>query len=81
MQSVHDIGASKKATNLRVNADLVDKAKALNINLSSTLEEALVAKLREKTREQWLAENRQAIDAYNRRVEEAGTFSDGLRKF
>lgn len=31
--------------------------------------------------EQWLAENRDALDAYNRRITEQGVFSDGLRRF
>ena len=30
---------------------------------------------------QWLDENREAIDAYNQRVEREGVFSDGLRSF
>jgi len=30
---------------------------------------------------QWLKENCDAIDSYNRDVEEHGTFSDGLRTF
>lgn len=32
-------------------------------------------------REQWLEENRNAILAYNRFVEQHGCFSDGLRCF
>lgn len=29
----------------------------------------------------WLEENRDAIDAYNQRVQHDGVFSDGLRAF
>jgi len=32
-------------------------------------------------RGQWLAENKGALDEYNRRIESRGTFSDGLRRF
>lgn len=32
-------------------------------------------------REQWLAENRSALEEYNRRIEARGTFSDGIRRF
>lgn len=35
----------------------------------------------EKKREQWLAENSKAIDAYNEYVEAQGVFSDELRSF
>ena len=73
--------APKKAANLSINSDLLSQARAMNVNLSATLEQALVETLRQKRQEQWLAENREAIDAYNSRVEEHGVFSDGLRSF
>lgn len=31
--------------------------------------------------QEWLKENRKAIDQYNRRVDEHGVFSDDLRTF
>ncbi|UFH49588.1 type II toxin-antitoxin system CcdA family antitoxin [Pseudomonas sp. KNUC1026] len=33
------------------------------------------------SRQDWPKDNRRAIDHYNRRVEEHGVFSDGLRSF
>ena len=53
----------------------------MKINLSATLEQALIEVLRQRQREQWLTENQAAIDAYNQRVEAQGVFSDGLRSF
>ena len=50
------------------------KSKAEDLIL---IEEALKG----KQREQWLAENKAAIDAYNEHVESHGVFSDGLRSF
>ena len=41
MQALYDFDAPKKATNLSLNSDLLKKTKALNINLSATLEQAL----------------------------------------
>jgi antitoxin CcdA len=73
--------APKRAANLSVNGDLLKKAKELDINLCATLEQALVEALRKKQREQWLAENRSAISAYNEHVEAHGVFSDELRSF
>ena len=72
---------AKRAANLSVNAELLDQARALDINLSATLEKALEAEVRARLREQWLAENREAIAAYNRRLERDGVWSDGLRGF
>lgn len=81
MLAMYDLNAPKRAANLRVNEDLLKKAKSLDINLSATLEKALAQALKEKQREQWLADNRQAIAAYNEHVEAHGVFSDEFRSF
>lgn len=81
MPVLYDPQAPKKPTNLSVNSDLLNKARALDINLSATLEQALAETLRARQREVWLAENREAIAAYNEHVESDGVFSDGLRRF
>ena len=57
----------KKPTNLSLQADLLAEAKAL----------AEIVK--RKRAEQWLAENREAIAAYNRYVEEHGVFGEEYR--
>lgn len=69
----------KKPTNLSIRGDLLEQARALDINLSSELERRLVEVIRKRRGEQWLAENREAIEAYNRYVEKHGIWSDGLR--
>jgi antitoxin CcdA len=71
----------KRATNLSIRADLLAEAKALNINLSQAFESYLTELVRTRKREQWLAENREAIDAYNQRIEREGVFSDDWRTF
>lgn len=81
MQTLFDLRAPKKATNLSINEDLLRRARALEINLSATLEHALAEVLKMKQREQWLAENQAAMAAYNEQVEREGVFSDGLRDF
>jgi len=73
--------AAKKSANLSINADLLQQAKQLNINLSQTLEFQLIKIIRQAKQSQWLAENRAALDEYNRRIESNGPFSDGLRRF
>jgi antitoxin CcdA len=71
----------KVPTNLSLRADLARRAKALGINLSELLEAALTHAIAEAERAAWLAENREAIDAYNARVGERGVFGDGWRRF
>jgi antitoxin CcdA len=76
-----DSGSTKKPVNLTVNSNLLRSARQLNINLSATMEAALTEAVKRKQRELWLARNRDAIAAYNERVEADGVFSEGLRRF
>jgi antitoxin CcdA len=73
---VYDKSAPKRAVNVSVNADLAAKAKALGVNLSEALETRLAELVAAAERQQWLAENAAAIEAYNKRVEEETIISD-----
>jgi antitoxin CcdA len=66
---LYDTRAPKKAVNLSINCDLLHKARLNKINLSHTLEERLIELLNEAQKKNWLEKNRDAIDAYNKRVE------------
>lgn len=81
MLAEYDRAAPRKAVNVSCNSDLLRQARELSINLSAVLEAALVEETRKRRAERWLAENRPAMDAYNKMVEEQGVFSDGLRSF
>ena len=71
----------KRPANLSVKAHLLAQARQLDINLSATLEQALIATIRQRQRELWKAKHQGAIQAYNAQVDELGVFSDGLRSF
>jgi antitoxin CcdA len=45
------------------------------------LEQALTDALKKQRCEQWLAENSEAVNAYNEEVEAHGVFSDHVRSF
>lgn len=81
MPTAYDTQAPKRPTNLSINADLLRQAREMDINLSQTLEQALVSEVRRRQQAAWLEENRSAISAYNEHVEKHGVFSDGLRSF
>lgn len=84
MYNAHMVRASKprKApTNLSIREDLVARAKELGLNLSQVVEGAIEEAIRAVEREQWLAENREAIDSYNSQVAKHGLFSDSWRRF
>jgi antitoxin CcdA len=73
--------ALKAPTNLSVRTDLVKRARRLKLNLSEILETALEEEIRKRERQDWLAENQDAISGYNTRVKKQGVFSDGWRRF
>ena len=75
----YDQFAPKKATNLSINSSLLTKAKALKLNLSATLENALADEVQKAERTQWLKQNQKAISASNALAEEHGLFADSYR--
>lgn len=77
----YDVTAPKRSVNLTANSDLLDKAKDLRINLSRAFEEAVKKELRETLEQKWLEENKEAIDAYNARIERNGIFGADKRRF
>ncbi len=81
MQRIYDKTAPKKSANLSVNSDLLKKARGLNINLSATLEHALMQQVKKSERESWLKENKEALNSLNDLAEENGLFSDSYRNF
>lgn len=81
MQQIYDETAPKKSANLSINSDLLKKAKGLNINLSATLEHALMQQVKKVARETWLKENKQALNSLNNLADENGLFSDSYRNF
>ena len=78
---LYDQTAKKRPTNLSVNEDLLKRAAALELNLSRVLEEALIAHLLESGREKWISDSVEAIESFNQRVDEQGSFGDRARRF
>lgn len=72
---------SKCATNVSIRRDLLEAARACNLNLSATLEKALTEELKHERARKWRDENREAIASYNEHVLKHGVFSDGSRSF
>ena len=75
------LASPKKPANLSINSELLEKARGLGINLSSTLEERLGELVRQAEAQQWLKENRKALDRYNASVEKYGVFGEEFRSF
>jgi antitoxin CcdA len=81
MQNLYNTNAPKKPTNLSINSDLLAKTRALDINLSATLEQALKQELAQAKAAKWAETNKAAIQAYNTFVDDNGCFGDEFREF
>lgn len=62
----------KRATNLTLNAKVLDMARELGMNLSQTVDGLLAEEVRRRYWERWNEENKAAISAYNERIERDG---------
>ncbi|OCL82427.1 type II toxin-antitoxin system CcdA family antitoxin [Arcobacter porcinus] len=81
MTAIYNKNAKKKATNISINSDLLEKAKQYKINISANVEKTLEALIYEYEKANWEEQNRVAIDDYNKRVKKEGLFSDHFRSF
>ncbi len=71
----------KRATNLTLNAKVLDTAKELGMNISATVDELLAAEVQRRYWQRWNEDNREAIADYNARIEREGTFSQRIQRF
>jgi antitoxin CcdA len=71
----------KAPTKLSLRIDLVERAKALGLNLSEVAETALEKAIVAAEQARWLAENEAAIDYFNKFIEEHGVFGEEFRDF
>lgn len=62
----------RKPMNMSIREDIIAESKAYNINASEVSETALETAIKKAKSEAWLKENRDAIQAYNERVEREG---------
>ncbi len=71
----------KRAANVSIDAEILDAAKAMGINLSQTLEDELRKRVRQAKIDRWSEEHKEAIEAHNRFIEENGIWSEKYRSW
>jgi antitoxin CcdA len=71
--------AKKRAVNLFVDAELLDHARRMGINISDTLERRLRTMVRAEQEKHWLEENREAIASINKFIDRHGLLASKLR--
>ena len=64
--------APKRATNLTLNVKVLDMARELGMNLSQTVDALLAEEVRKRYWQRWNDENKEAVAAYNARIEKSG---------
>lgn len=64
--------SKRRSVNLTIREDIIEAAKSLKVNASKAAEAGIAEAIREARGEQWLAENRAAIDAHNARMSRDG---------
>lgn len=62
----------RKATNVSLDASLIEQARELDINISRACERGLVEQISKARGERWLAENFEALASSNEWVERNG---------
>ena len=62
----------KRATNLSLNAKVLDMARELGMNVSQTVDALLAEEVQRRYWARWNEDNKEAIAAYNARVEREG---------
>ena len=71
----------RRPTNVTLSDPVLREARALGINVSQACERGLVAEVARVRRQRWLAENRDAMDAWNAYVEVHGLPLARYRQF
>ena len=72
---------NKKKISLTISEPLAEAARQLNINLSRAAEAGILQEIKRRRDSAWLEKNRDAIAAYNDRVEREGIFAEEHRSF
>lgn len=73
--------AQKRATNVSIDAGLIDEARRLNVNISHACERGLEEQVSKSRAEAWLAANWEAIESSNAYVEKHGLPLERYRLF
>jgi len=73
--------SNRRAANVTLPGSLLQAARALKINISQACERGLAAEVAKARAEQWLRDNRTAMDAWNAHVEDHGLPLAEYRQF
>lgn len=79
--SIVNTQTRRKPTNLSLDGDLLDEARALQVNLSRAAESGIRDEVRKARAEVWQAENAEALQSSNAMVDRSGLPLGDHRQF
>jgi antitoxin CcdA len=65
--------SNRRSVNLTIPEDVINTARALQLNTSEAAEDGIRRAIAAKQAEQWLSQNQPALAAHNDRIETGGT--------
>ena len=71
----------RKPTNLSIDSELLEEAKAMDVNFSLAAEECVKAAVAEAKAERWATDNSESLKSSNAYVEKHGLQLDKYRQF
>lgn len=77
----HGVRATKRPTNISLNAGLLEEAKALGVNVSHACERGLESEVSAVRAARWIEANEEALESSNRFVEAQGVPLARHRRF
>ncbi|QJD72197.1 type II toxin-antitoxin system CcdA family antitoxin [Marinobacterium sp. LSUCC0821] len=81
MHSANPRSTTRRPTNLSIDAELLTIAKEVGVNISRSAEVGIQEAVKNKLRERWLQENKEALLSSNAFVEENGLPLEKFRSF
>jgi antitoxin CcdA len=62
----------RKALNITIPAEMIRETKKYKINASQAAQKAIAEEIRKAKEQEWIEQNKGAINAYNKRIEKEG---------
>ncbi len=81
MHSANPRLTTRRPTNLSIDAELLTIAKEVGVNISRSAEVGIQQAVKNKLRERWLQENKEALLSSNAFIEENGLPLEKFRSF
>jgi antitoxin CcdA len=81
MHSANPRSTARRPTNLSIDAELLTIAKEVGVNISRSAEVGIQEAVKNKLRELWLQENKEALLSSNAFIEEHGLPLEKFRSF